>query len=826
MGAPSLVAPTLSISGTTLQWTSSGSNTQKYMLYCTKGGTTTVVDDIPPSQLTYSLPSSISGTNVYKVKAVGSYKSLLTYKQDGTDYVRTGNLDGKYDYWIQNGSANSYITAEKITSDVVYKYAQYITNNVAHYVEVGVDSNNKLYTATLPVSQLTDTIDFTIATNTLEIESNTLTVVQLTPPTISVSGDTISWTVSSGCNYRVFINGSEQTVQSTGSYSIANIDDITIPSGSYDCYNIYVITTRTSGNNTYYLDSANSNIVKKLKAPVLSISGSRLIWEDPFDTYGTAYAVYADNVLKTTIYYDDTNPNKYYELSALSIGTHSMKVQASYSGYQTSHLSTPLSATILAAPSVSYSGSTISWTAISGAERYLVYVDDSYFETITTTSYDTSSVQESVSGTYVKINIVAAADGKVNSTMSSDVNKLKAPYVSGYHGSDHIIEISSLSGSISGAQCKIYVNDSLETTISYPSTNYDLDNLELATGTYGITVAVSCSGYMDSKKSNTFVYDTVNVPSFDQSSWAEIKSMSSDAAAYWNVGDVKWITLNGTVRGTTYNNLLVGVYILDFNTADAHGSGAPHTNHDGPGMTIGGFVYNNSGTNANMVLIDSYYLSYDSSIGFSYDNSTASSDDCMWFEQNSYIRTAVLGAQSNSTPATNSLMAALPSDMRAVLSVMTTIGEDIGGTTHTSYDYIKLMSARELTGSAIPGINCDNYISDTQYLLFNSLAPSSALNAKRRYYCLSANSGPPDYIDTVDYGYYWDPWQMGNRDSIRWWVRESAYYAYATPNPDSGAGAEASYAFSTDWSSSAGPDFKNVSAGLAPVFYIEPDPVT
>lgn len=851
---PVLSTPNIRISGRTLQWESGGVYTTKYVLYHTHNGTTEQIE-FNKNTTSYILPSNtdttILGSNIYQVKAVGSYNALFTYKKEGTNYIRTGNEDGRYDYVIQNGAVNDYILAEKIMSDANFKYSKYIKNNVEYYVEVGTDANKKLYTTELPVLQISDTAVMVIGKNNLEEKySSELTIVQLEAPTISINSDNeVVWTIASDCDYKIFIDNKEIqnptiTIEgTTAKYSLDDIDDIEITSGA-NCYNIKVVTTRTSENNVYYLDSAYSNTVKKLQAPKLSVENNQLKWRDPCAVNGATYIIYNGDSYIDTVIYSPSSDNKYYNITSWSAGTYEhMRIKVQCSGYNESNFSEDFIMVVLGTPSISFSGSTISWNSISGATRYNVYMNGTSIGSTNLTGYNTSTDSEASTGEYTTYNITAGADNKIDSASSTSITKLKRPTITldyvtpPKHG--HVMRIDGLSKTISNVSCDIYVNGSKEATIlysQYASTGYDLDNLGISeTGSYDISVSFTCSGYMDSEKSLSVTYYVIpGIGSFNSTDWDVIKTVSNEASAYWDVGDVKWITLDGTVCGTTYNNLTVGVYILDFDTDEI---GVQHYNHDGHGLTLGGFVYNDNGTNRNMVLIDSHYCTGDGTAGFAYvdgwdQSHPITSDDCMWFNQYCHIRNVVLGSGSTSSPVSNSLMDVLPDDMRAVLSIMTTVGEDNDGNTHTSYDYIKLMSARELTGSGIQGINCDNFTSDEQYLLFQSVIQPSALNAKRRYYCYSYNSGEPDNLDIIDYEYYSNLPDSDVQNSIRWWIRESAYYAYAYRNPGSqgtNPGPEEVYNFGTMWQDpdqGGSPDFNTYCVGLAPVFYIEPDAAT
>ncbi|MCX4373643.1 MAG: DUF6273 domain-containing protein, partial [Dysosmobacter sp.] len=180
--------------------------------------------------------------------------------------------------------------------------------------------------------------------------------------------------------------------------------------------------------------------------------------------------------------------------------------------------------------------------------------------------------------------------------------------------------------------------------------------------------------------------------SLNDNTWATIKEVSDAGQGenYWSVGDTKRITINGTVQGFTFSNLAIDTFILGFN----HNSSREGTNriHFRIGK-IGG---------KSVALCDSNYGSTGSSNGFRMNKSNTNSGG--W--NGSYGRKEVLGNSGTPTsPPANSLLAALPADLRAVMKPVTKYSDNTGGgSDNASYvtattDYLFDLSEFEVQGS-------------------------------------------------------------------------------------------------------------------------------
>lgn len=192
-------------------------------------------------------------------------------------------------------------------------------------------------------------------------------------------------------------------------------------------------------------------------------------------------------------------------------------------------------------------------------------------------------------------------------------------------------------------------------------------------------------------KDYTLTLDYVK-PVLDKNEWKVIKKVADadKGANYWAVGDTKKITLNGKVGAYTFSNFNVDVFILGFNHNSTK-EGA-HRIHFQIGKVSGKAV----------ALCDSKYNSDGSSAMFHMNSSSSNSGG--W--NGSYMRKTLLG--NSNTPAStleNSLMAALPSDLLAVMQTVTKYTDNTGGGSNSSgnvtstTDYLFLLAEFEVFGT-------------------------------------------------------------------------------------------------------------------------------
>lgn len=215
-----------------------------------------------------------------------------------------------------------------------------------------------------------------------------------------------------------------------------------------------------------------------------------------------------------------------------------------------------------------------------------------------------------------------------------------------------------------------------------------------AKGSATITVSVA-TGTNHTAPANKTCSVEVTLPTkvLNDNSWATIREVSSAGlgANYWAVGDVKEIKINGKVGNTTFSNLAVNVFILGFNHNSAREGG--NKIH---------FQIGKIGSAA-VALCDSKYNTNISGTGyFSWNTSNTNSGG--W--NACYKRKTLYGNDGTPTsPLANSLMAALPSDLRAVMQPVTKYTDNTGnasnssGNVTTTTDYLFDLSEFEVFGT-------------------------------------------------------------------------------------------------------------------------------
>lgn len=191
---------------------------------------------------------------------------------------------------------------------------------------------------------------------------------------------------------------------------------------------------------------------------------------------------------------------------------------------------------------------------------------------------------------------------------------------------------------------------------------------------------------------------TVILPSstLDDNSWATIKEISDAGKGNqcWAVGDEKTLTLNGTVEGYTFNNISIKAFILGFNhCSEYEGDNRIH------------FQIGKMGSKAVALNDGTYDGDGNSGPGFRMNKLRGNSGG--W--KDSDMRNTILGNSGSPTsPPANSLLAALPADLRAVMKSTTKYTDNYGTITSsipdysshvtTTTDYLFLLSEFEVFG--------------------------------------------------------------------------------------------------------------------------------
>lgn len=270
-------------------------------------------------------------------------------------------------------------------------------------------------------------------------------------------------------------------------------------------------------------------------------------------------------------------------------------------------------------------------------------------------------------------------------------------------------------------------------TVSRSGNTVTVTHVNQTTGS--TTVTVSCTAganYTAPANKNVTVNAKFVSSVLNENEWSVIKSVADagNGSNYWAVGDRKAVAVNGTV-GTQAVNGTYYVYIIGFN----HNS-----SREGNGITFGTFKTALSG-GTDICLVDGQYNDY-STNGTKYFNMNHSSNTNSGGWKGCDLRYDVLGstntnngdatATTATSPVAGTLMAALPSDLRAVMKPMTIYTDNTGGGNNTasyvtaSVDYLPLLSEFEIFGTR-------TYANSAEQNYQQQYAYYSAGNSKVKY---------------------------------------------------------------------------------------------
>lgn len=240
------------------------------------------------------------------------------------------------------------------------------------------------------------------------------------------------------------------------------------------------------------------------------------------------------------------------------------------------------------------------------------------------------------------------------------------------------------------------------------------------------------------------IYETLET--LDGTSWATISKLSENGEAqnYFSVGDTKMIHVEGKV-GTLTLNRDYGVYIIGFDHNEAL---------EGRGITFGTFK-TASVNGVNIALCDTKYntkatsgkyynmnhwgeYNYGGWAGSDMRYDILGSTDVAPSGYGSAKTTSVIGYDATencaTNPVANTLMAALPADLRVVMKPMTIFTDNVGGSNNfnnascvtASIDYLPLLSEYEVFGA-------EQYANQTEDLRMEQYAYFADGNSKVTY---------------------------------------------------------------------------------------------
>lgn len=252
------------------------------------------------------------------------------------------------------------------------------------------------------------------------------------------------------------------------------------------------------------------------------------------------------------------------------------------------------------------------------------------------------------------------------------------------------------------------------------------------------------------------LYAKVSPKTLEESTWAEIAQVSANKswdAMGWKVGDSKTITLNGTVGTLALDNYQCKVYIIGFDhNAEKEGQGISFGLLEG----IDGTQY---------CLVDEYNGATTSEL-MAFSMNMTGTNAGGW--KAAKMRKTILGSTdvengdatptTIANPAANTLMAALPADLRAVLKPITKYTNNVGNSEEASaispsIDYLPLMAEFEVFGVQT-NTNPNEKTYQVQYEYYksgNSTIKHSPFNFKRaaQWWLRSPNSGNSDFFISI-----------------------------------------------------------------------------
>ena len=326
---------------------------------------------------------------------------------------------------------------------------------------------------------------------------------------------------------------------------------------------------------------------------------------------------------------------------------------------------------------------------------------------ITATADNPASVEVTVDAANKRVTIKGVGQGSANVTISSrgSANYTDASAVIGVNVRRKTPTLSiSPAGAKTltiGGSTQIAVTTDSDGAVSARSsapgvatTSASGKNVTISGASAGsATITISVPQTAKYNAASVTVAVTVSKPTVSNSTWSDIKAISDagTAASYFAVGDTKSITLNGKAGNFTFSNLRVDAFILGINhNANREGGNRIHWQIG----KIGGKLVG---------LCDSGYNNEQTSAGYFHMN-TSRTNAGGW--NNSAMRKSLLGnSGSPSSPPANSLLAALPADLRSALKPVTKYTDNTGNNQNNASsvtattDYLFLLAEFEVFGS-------------------------------------------------------------------------------------------------------------------------------
>ena len=369
-------------------------------------------------------------------------------------------------------------------------------------------------------------------------------------------------------------------------------------------------------------------------------------------------------------------------------------------------------------------GGTVSGINAGTYDAIFAPKDDYRWADGTTTAKIVSWTIEKATGTLT----VSKSTITLNQTMLSDIFTI---------GGNHDGTVSVIS------------NDTSIVTVSTSGNTVTVNNVNKTSGITTITVSCTAGTNYTAPSSKSVSVEAKFVSSvLNENDWSVIKSISDngEGANYWEIGDCKAVIISGTVGTQTIQDTYY-VYIIGFN----HNS-----SREGTGITFGTFKTALSG-GEDICLIDSHYGDTSTS-GEKWFNMNHSANTNSGGWKGCDLRYDVLGStdinNGNATtttatsPVSGTLMAAFPSDLRAVMKPMTIYTDNTGGGSNTAshitetVDYLPLLAEFEIFGEWSNANSAEqNYQKQYQYYINGNPTRKSDQYSENAHWCNRSPSG-------------------------------------------------------------------------------------
>lgn len=242
----------------------------------------------------------------------------------------------------------------------------------------------------------------------------------------------------------------------------------------------------------------------------------------------------------------------------------------------------------------------------------------------------------------------------------------------------------------------------------------------VATGNVTVTVSVAAGTNWLAPTDATASVAVQLIPTvLNDATWAQISEVAQAGTGsnYWDIGDVKMITLNGKIgAGLTLTNQSLGVFILDFNHVDNGVSdnniifgGFKSALTNGKDVALCDSFYNTAPTSGTKAFSMNHWhggLAYGSNYGgwkgcdLRYDILGATSTQPSGY--GAIKTTSNVGydatAETLTTPVADTFLAALPSDLRSVIRLRTHYVDNNGNESNVDANVTAVVDAVSLLG--------------------------------------------------------------------------------------------------------------------------------